>query len=77
MDDQTKRRKPIFGGALGKQMMILQGYVPPTCTLPDEYGGGLIYSEINAGRDPCAGCNDDRAECGGRPRIEVRGCSSE
>lgn len=57
----------MFEGKIGKQMMIQQGYVPPTCTLPDECGGSLIYSETSAGRDVCAGCSRDRLECKGRP----------
>ena len=56
----------MFRGRLGKQMMIEQGYVPQTCTLPDECGGVLIYSETCEGRDVCAGCNHDRAKCKGR-----------
>jgi len=47
--------------------MIRQGYVPAGCTLDDQLAGPLIYSEVNAGRDPCAGCAADRAKCGGRP----------
>jgi hypothetical protein len=51
-----------------KAMMIEQGYVPPTCTMPDPPAGMLIWQEINAGRDPCAGCNMDREQCRGRPK---------
>ena len=58
----------MFGGNAGKQMMIQQGYVPKGCSLPEELAGMLIWSEINAGRDPCSGCNEDRANCGGRKR---------
>ena len=50
-----------------KDLMIGQGYVPATCTMPDPPAGMLIWQEINAGRDPCAGCNHDRDECSGRP----------
>jgi hypothetical protein len=50
-----------------KDMMIKQGYVPTTCTMPDPPAGMLIHSEISAGRDPCAGCNLDREVCKGRP----------
>jgi len=60
----------MFGGPLGKRMMIEQGYVPPTCTLPDEYAGTLIYVETSAGRDTCGGCNEDRSVCHGRPKSE-------
>ena len=58
----------MFEGKLGKDMMIQQGYVSPTCTLPIEFAGNLIWSEINNGRDPCAGCEEDRSVCHGRPK---------
>jgi hypothetical protein len=48
-------------------MMIRQGYVPETCTLDDQLAGPLIWEEVNAGRDPCAGCAADRSICHGRP----------
>lgn len=47
--------------------MIDQGYVPATCTMDDRIAGLLIYSEISAGRSPCAGCNADRSQCHGKP----------
>ena len=53
---------------MNMKLMIQQGYVPETCTLQDSVGGALIWSEINASRDPCAGCNMNRAECHGRPK---------
>lgn len=56
----------MFEGPIGKKMMIEQRYVPVGCTLPDELAGPLIWTEINVGRDPCAGCNHDRSKCGGR-----------
>jgi hypothetical protein len=62
----------MFEGALGKKMMIEQGYVPPTCTLPVEIAGPLIWSEINKGVSPCDGCNHDRAECRGNPKAQER-----
>ncbi len=40
-----------------------QGYVPQTCLL----GGIVVMSEVNGGRDPCAGCNGPRERCKGRP----------
>lgn len=58
----------MFEGPIGKEMMVKQGYVPKTCTLPDQYAGPLIFSEVSAGRDPCAGCNGDREICHGRPK---------
>ena len=57
----------MFEGKIGKDLMIQQGYVPSTCTLPDEYAGVLVYSEIKAGRSPCWGCNADRSVCHGQP----------
>ena len=58
----------MFEGQLGKDMMIQQGYVPSKCTLPLEIAGPLIWSEINKGISPCAECNSDRSECGGKPK---------
>ncbi len=55
----------MFSGPIGKKMMIEQGYVPATCTLPDELAGPLIWSEVNAGRSACDGCNADRTKCNG------------
>jgi hypothetical protein len=60
----------MFTGQLGKEMMIAQGYVPSTCTLPIELAGPLIWTEINKGRDVCTGCNHDRNICHGRPKRE-------
>ncbi len=62
----------MFEGQLGKDLMIRQGYVPRTCTLDPKVAGGLIYSEINAGRSPCAGCNSDRTVCKGSPQATAR-----
>jgi hypothetical protein len=53
-----------------KEMAIMQGYVPGTCTLTPGLGGPLIFSEVNAGRNPCWGCNMDRSECHGGPKKE-------
>lgn len=58
----------MFKGKMGKDMMIQQGYVPKTCTLPDEIAGSLIWSEINKGKSPCDDCNEDRDKCNGRPK---------
>lgn len=49
--------------------MIKQGYVPETCTLHENLAGLLIWSEVLMGRDPCAGCYEDRAVCKGRPNL--------
>lgn len=46
------------------KMAIHQGYVPKTCLL----GGITVMSEINAARDPCAGCECDRVKCDGRSK---------
>lgn len=62
----------MFEGPMGKKMMIEQGYVPPTCTMDDRIAGPLIYSEINAGRSPCWGCNYNRHECKGQPKQPQR-----
>lgn len=58
----------MFEGETGKRMMIEQGYVPETCTLPIEVAGPLVFFETKAGRDPCSGCNHDRDVCKGRPK---------
>ena len=62
----------MFEGQIGKDMMIKQGYVPATCTLPVELAGPLIYSEVNAGRSPCDGCNENRDVCKGGPKKATR-----
>jgi hypothetical protein len=46
------------------QMAIGQGYVPKTCLL----AGRVVMSEVNAGRDACAGCEGPREVCKGRPK---------
>lgn len=58
----------MFEGQIGKDMMIQQGYVPATCTLPVEFAGPLIWSEICKGVSPCWGCNADRLICHGQPK---------
>lgn len=58
----------MFAGQTGKDMMIQQGYVPKTCTLPIELAGPLIWAEVNKGRSPCWGCNADRDVCKGQPK---------
>lgn len=44
------------------KMAIGQGYVPTTCLLT----GRVVMSEVQASRDPCAGCNGPRNRCHGR-----------
>jgi len=61
----------MFEGPVGKELMVKQGYVPSTCTLPDDLAGPLIYSEICAGRSPCWDCNADRNVCKGQPKKEL------
>lgn len=67
----------MFNGDVGKKLMIQQGYVPATCTLAAELSGMLIWSEVNAGRDPCAGCEEDRTKCHERPKKSVKGLYDE
>jgi len=43
-------------------MCIQQGYVPSTCKMD----GQMCWLLVQAGKDPCDGCNYNRAECGGR-----------
>lgn len=62
----------MFEGQIGKDMMIQQGYVVATCTLPVELAGPLIYSEVSAGRSPCEGCEGDRSVCKGSPKRNKR-----
>jgi len=49
------------------EMAVTQGYIPSTCTLDGE----LIILLINKGEDPCAGCNEDRKICQGRPKRDI------
>ena len=58
----------MFEGELGRKMMVEQGYIPHTCTLPVEFAGPLVWSEINKGRSPCWECHDDRTVCKGQPK---------
>ena len=44
-----------------KQMCIKQGYVPPTCKMD----GQMCWLLVQAGKDPCDGCNWIREECHG------------
>lgn len=60
----------MFEGKIGKDMMIKQGYVPSTCTLPVEFVGFLIYSEVSKGKSPCDDCNADRSICKGKSKKE-------
>ena len=52
----------------GKELAIAQGYIPSTCTLPEELAFALVMSEERAGRRACWGCNDDRRICMGEPK---------
>lgn len=47
-------------------MVVQQGYVPITCTMPGEMCWLLVQSQGN----PCNGCNADRKVCNGRRTIE-------
>jgi len=57
----------MFEGQDGKDAMIRQGYVPPTCTLNPIMAGDLIHREVSAGMFPCWGCHEDRKVCKGQP----------
>ena len=41
-----------------------QGYVVEGCYLP----GFVVMLLIQKGENPCAGCNNDRSVCGGKPK---------
>jgi len=41
-----------------------QGYVPKGCLL----GGNVVMGLVNAGDDPCKGCEGPRHKCNGRPK---------
>lgn len=56
-DSEADRDDVLLG------MAKMQGYVPQSCLL----GGAVVMSEMNAGKDPCAGCNGPRDKCKGRP----------
>ena len=60
----------MFEGQIGKNMMIQQGYVPPTCSLDPRIAGPLIYSGVSKGKSPCDGCNSDRMVCKGSLKTE-------
>ncbi len=60
----------MFQGPNGKRMMIQQGYVPQTCTLPDEIAGPIIWDAINKGKSPCWECNGVRTVCKGQTKRE-------
>lgn len=57
----------MFGPG-AKKLFIQQGYVPETCSMHEDLAAVVIFSEVSAGRDPCAGCNMDREVCKGRPK---------
>lgn len=57
----------LFGES-GKALMIREGHVPETCTMPHEVAGPLIWREVQARRSPCWGCSADRAVCKGEPQ---------
>lgn len=69
----------MLEGPIGKKMMIEQGYVPSTCTMDERVAGPTIWTEVNAGRSACWGCNADRTECRGQPKqpIEPPGVNRE
>ena len=67
---ETLMSRIARSGKPGKDLMIHHGYVPATCTLPEEWAGRVIYAEVSAGRDACARCSADRAVCRGRGRSQ-------
>ena len=60
-------KKPIMitkdDQGIMRKLAVQQGYVPKTCLLDGFY----IMAMINTAKDPCAGCNENRFVCGGRP----------
>lgn len=60
-----KQEAPQSDMQLG--MAKLQGYVPSGCLL----GGTVVMSEVNAGRNPCWGCEGPREKCGGKPKRKI------
>lgn len=54
---------PVDDKGIMRDIAIRQGYVPPKCTMDGFY----IMAFINSGKDPCDGCRESRAICGGRP----------
>jgi hypothetical protein len=63
---EDKKEKHVFAETddIMFNICVRQGYVPPTCTMPGE----MIFRLMQSGEDPCAGCNEDRRKCKGRPR---------
>jgi hypothetical protein len=45
-------------------MAKMQGYVPQNCLL----GGMTVMAVVQAGDNPCWGCNGPREKCGGKPK---------
>jgi len=45
-------------------MAKTQGYVPETCLL----GGATVMHEVQAGHNPCDGCEGPREKCKGSKR---------
>lgn len=45
-------------------MAKMQGYVPKACLL----GGLVVMGEVQAGRNPCWGCEGPRERCNGKPK---------
>lgn len=45
-------------------MSINQGYVPKTCFAD----GALVWGAVNAGKDLCGTCDNDRDICKGRKK---------
>lgn len=43
---------------------VRQGWVPENCSLDGE----LVFALKMSGEDPCAGCNENRRVCKGRPK---------
>jgi hypothetical protein len=53
------------------EMVVQQGYVPPTCLLT----GQFVMMVTQRGEDACSGCNMNRDECRGRPKLLPGGAS--
>jgi hypothetical protein len=45
-------------------MAKMQNYVPKTCLL----GGSVVMAEVDAGVNPCWGCEGPRDKCKGKPK---------
>ena len=62
---QTWQRKRVMSNSI-KTIAQKGGYVPENCQHP----AIIVKLLMMENTDPCAGCNHNRGECGGRPKTD-------